>query len=672
LGELFARWVEAEHGRFILMLPLAMGAGILGYFALSAEPPLWLGPAVLGLAAAALALGWRQPYARFAAAMALAASMGFARAEWRTHAAPPMLIIPGGVIKLSGIVTRIELLPGGGQRITLAQPQLDSGPKLQRLIRIKLRPGDATPLAAGEGVQTYAMLFAPERPAYPGGWDMGRDYFFQGLNASGFALTGLTITTPPPPHRLDDMLQTLRARIASNIMSTLPAETGSIAVTLLTGDEQVIPPQERQNFIEAGLAHILAVAGLHVGIIMGLAFTATRYLLTRRERMALRLPTKPMAAAAALLAGAGYALLTGAHLPILRSLAMASLATLGVFVGRKAVSLRGLALAAVALMLTTPETVLGTSFQMSFSAVAALISGYAAVQHFFTRFHASRSRWGNLVMHVVGLAYTSLLAGGASMPFAAYQFQQIQPYWIPANILAVPLTALWIMPLGLLSLALMPLHLAALALVPMGWGIWLIVWVTAHIATWPDALLRIAPMPAAAILLIAAGLAWLCLWRSLPRLLGVPLMAAGLAVAALARPPDVLVSADAKLIALRAGPGVLLVAQRRASHFTLEQWQNVWGAVPLTPAQCASGTTACMAGRVLYTATRPANGCGDAVLAVSPAQLLGACGGIPVIDRLSTYRFGATAAWLGPHGVTLRTDKDVQGARPWVLPYPQL
>jgi competence protein ComEC len=645
-----------------------MGAAILVYFFLPTEPPIWIGPAVAILSAAALIVSWHHPYVRFAAAMVLAASLGFARAELRTAAKPPMLIIPSGVIKVSGIITRIEPLPEGS-RITLSQPQLDSGPPLPRAVRLKLRPNDGTPLVAGEGVQTYAMLFGPDRPAYPGGWDQGRDDFFSGLNASGFALSSLTVTTPPPPDRLGDVLQNLRVNIANAITATLPPATGAIAVTLLTGDEQVISPQERQNFIEAGLAHILAVAGLHVGIVMGLAFTASRYLLTRRERMALRLPTKPIAAALALAAGVGYALLTGAHLPILRSLAMASLATLGVFMGRRAISLRGLALAALILMLATPETVLGTSFQMSFSAVAALISGYAAAQDFFLRFHAKGSRFGGVIMHVVGLAYTSLLAGGASMPFAAYQFQQIQPYWIPANILAVPLTALWIMPLGLLSLALMPLHAAALALIPMGWGIWLIVWVTAHIAEWPYALLRIAPMPSTAILFIAAGLAWLCIWRSRSRLAGVPLMAAGVLLAALARPPDVLVSADARLIAIRSGATVFLITQPRANRATEQQWGAVWGSTPLTLAGCTGN--ACSIGRILFTSAQPKGGCGDAALAISPAELFGACSGMPVIDRLSTYRNGATAAWVTMHGVTQLTDRQVQGVRPWVLPYPQ-
>jgi ComEC/Rec2-related protein len=236
---------------------------------------------------------------------------------------------------------------------------------------------------------------------------------------------------------------------------------------------------------------------------MGLAFAAACFLLSRHERISLRLPVKPIAAALALLAGAGYAKLTGAHLPILRSLAMAWLVTIGVIIGRRAISLRGLALAAMLIMLATPEAIIGVSFQMSFSAVLGLIACYAAVQHNMSRLHESHSR---VATHVVALAYTSLLAGGASMPFAAYQFQQIQPYWIPTNLIAVPLTAFWIMPLGLDALALMPFGLSSLALVPMGWGISVILWLTSRITAWPEAMLRIPPMPGPAILLIAAGL----------------------------------------------------------------------------------------------------------------------------------------------------------------------
>jgi competence protein ComEC len=662
----FADWVAAEQGRFVLLLPVAMGAAILIYFALPSEPPLWLAWLLPAASLAALVAGWRYAPARLIAAILLAGCLGFARAELRTAAEPPQSIIPSGAIGISGTIARIEFLPDS-RRITLTHPSFDAALPLARAIRLRLRPDDLTPLAAGEGVQTYAMLFGPERPAYPGAWDSGRQDFYAGIGATGFALTPVTITALAPPDAMGPRLQTLRTQIAARIMATLPVATGSIAVTLLTGDAQAIPTAERNSFIAAGLAHLLAVAGLHVGIVMGLAFAASRFLLSRHERLALHLPVKPIAASVALLAGAGYALLTGAHLPILRSLAMASLATIGVFAGRRTISLRGLALAAMVILLATPEAIIGVSFQMSFSAVLALISGYAAAQPVLLRLYTMKSLPGRIAVHLAALAYTSLLAGGASMPFAAYQFQQIQPYWIPANLIAVPLTAFWIMPWGLAALALMPLSLSAFALIPMGWGIGVIVWLTTRIAAWPAAMLRIPPIPDLAILLITAGLIWLCIWRSTPRFAGFLVLLAGMAIYAQTRPPDILVSGDARLIALHNGATIFLIREPKAAAFTLAQWAPVWGSAPLTPSQCSGNI--CRLGPILFAQTPPPNG-GDATIVVSPKPLRGSCGAIPAIDRFSVYENGATAAWINGLSVRIRTDRQVQGQRPWVLPYP--
>jgi competence protein ComEC len=669
--EQIAAWVEAQRGRFFLLLPIAMGTAILVYFDLPAEPPLWLGFFFSAASAAAIAAAWRFAPARFAAQLALAAALGFFSAEWRTHTQPPLIAIPYGATIVTGSIARIDTLPNG-RRVTIAPASLD-GAAIPRAIRVKLKATDTTALLAGEGIAVRTILFKPDRPAYPGGWDSGRDAFFSGLGASGFAIGDVTVTAPAQPGAFSLRLRRLREAIAGQIMDVLPVDTGSVAVTLLTGMEQDMPEQERENFIAAGLAHILAVAGLHVGIVMGLFFSAARWLLTRHERLALHLPAKSIAAGIALIAGVAYAALTGAHLPILRSLAMASLVTLGIIAGRRAISLRGLALAAMAIMVFSPETVIGTSFQMSFSAVAALISGYAAARAWFARLHEGTSPAARTAAHLAGLFYTSLLAGAASMPFAAYQFQQIQPYWIFANLIAVPLTALWIMPTGLLSLALMPLGCASLTLVPMGWGIKIIVWTTERISGWPDAMLRVTPMPAAAILFYAAGLAWLCVWRGRARLAGVAAMAASLAVYAAARPPDVLVSPDAKLIAVSAPPNLFLFRQKKASGFALAAWQPVWGGAGFSPfdtSQCNADlcTIDTKSGPVAIALAPPPT-CPAAILVVSPEPLRG-CGEEKKIDRFTVWHDGAVAAWLTPTGILFRTDRDVQGARPWVPPWP--
>jgi competence protein ComEC len=674
-----ALWLEAERGRFILFLPVAMLAAILLYFALKFEPPLWLAAALPAVALVLLAAVWRWPVARFGAALLLAFCLGFGRAEWRTAAQPPLLVLPHGAPQITGRITAVDPLPVG-RRITLTAPQLNADPKLARDLRIRLRDTDPAALTVGQTVSLRAELFAPDRPAFPGAWDFGRADYFDGLGASGFALGDVAILAQAPPDALASGLRRLREAIAARILAVLPTPTGAVAVTLLTGFEQVIPAPERQNFIAAGLAHILAVAGLHVGIVMGLCFGLTRFALTRSERLTLRLPVKACAALAALAAGGAYALLTGAHLPILRSLAMASLVTLGVLAGRRAISLRGLALAATAIMLTTPEAVVGVSFQMSFSAVAALIAGYDAARGYFAR--AQRGgRLARFAGHVAALAFTSLLAGGASMPFAAYQFQQIQPYWIFANLIAVPLTALWIMPCGLLALALMPLGLDRLALIPMGWGIGIIVWLTTRIAAWPDAMLSITRMPAAAILCFTAGLIWLCLWRGRPRLAGLAPMLVALWLALAARPPDVLVSADARLVAARTATGVLLFRAPRAASYTLASWRPVWpggGFLTLDPAAPPPGavcdTAGCALARpgVFIVLGPPAGDCGTLQLVISPEPLRGACRapGRLVIDRFTVWRQGAVAVWFTRRGPELLTDRQVQGSRPWVPAWP--
>jgi competence protein ComEC len=556
----------------------------------------------------------------------------------------------------------MQALPSG-RRLTIGAPSLDGGPARRRHVVIMVRANDGATVQPGDTIATYALLFPPDRPAYPGGFAPDRQDFFTDIGADGIALGHVQVTSPAQRSRWGLVLAALRAHIAATILGTLPVATGSVAVTLLTGDEQAIPPAERQNFIAAGLAHILAVAGLHVGIIMGLAFGAVRWALTRHEGTALRLPAKSLAAVAALAAGAAYAALTGAHLPILRSLAMACLVTLGVLLGRRAISLRGLALAAMAIMLITPEAVVTAGFQMSFSAVLTLIAGYAALP---TGWRHGQEGWRRVPAHLGALAFTSLLAGGASMPFAAYQFLQIQPYWIPANLIAVPLTALYVLPLGLLALALMPLGLAWLALVPMGWGLAVIVWLTGQIAAWPAAMLRVAPMPPAAPLLVAAGLIWLCIWRSRARLAGLGLLAAGIILGLSARPPDVLLSADARLLAIRDGARVWLVAAPRASAYTAAQWQNVWPRLPLIPASC--GSDECAIGPI-WLVQKPPAVCPTAAILVSTAPVVSACPAA-VLDRNAAFENGAIAAWLTPHGARHKTDRETEGERPWTAPWP--
>ena len=406
-----AAWSLAEAGRFILFLPVFMAAGVIAYFAVPAEPPLW--PAALLTLAALAAVRFARTAPLQAAALCTAfAAAGFASAGRATWSATPWPDLPRRATLVTGHVTAIDILPEG-RRVTLAAPSLDGAPPLPRAVRVRLRDTDTADIQPGDRITLRALLRPPSPPAYPGGWDTQRDAFFSGLGGYGYAIGPATRTVTAATSRW----QTLRQTAAARIMAALPGTRGAIAATLLTGMGNAIPAPDRAAFQASGLAHLLAVAGLHIGIVMGLAYTACRRGLALSEHAALFWPIKQFASLASLATGAFYLALTGAHVPILRSFAMACLVALAVLTGRRALSWRALALAAVGLIAFAPEQVMGVSFQMSFAAVMALIAGWEVLAP-----RLERLGRGAMLRHGIALGATSVLAGTASLPVAAYHF----------------------------------------------------------------------------------------------------------------------------------------------------------------------------------------------------------------------------------------------------------
>ncbi len=688
-------WVSTslakERSQFVLWLPVLMGVGVLTYFALRQDPPVWVGLALLLPSAIGVALARRRPMARGALAALAAFALGLTSAQVATWRAPPLILLPTHAVTLTGTVRGVDPLPEG-RRLLLEAVHLDGAEAaLPRLVRVRLRTGDPAVVATGDTVRIRALLRTPASPAYPGGWDLQRDAFFSGLGGSGFALGPAERIAAADPAGLARRLQLLRERVGARFIKGIPGAAGTIAATLFTGLAGAIPPGDHQAFRDSGLAHLLAVAGLHIGIVMGWTMFLTRAGLALCERSALHWPTKQIAAFVALAAGGGYMVLTGEHVPIARSFAMAMLYTLAVLLGRRAISLRGLGLAGVILMLTEPQEVPGVSFQMSFAAVLALISGYEVLRPRLAALHGHGGWRGKLTLHLAMLGLTSFLAGTASAPIGAYHFGRVQVYFVVSNMVAVPLTAFWVMPLGLLALVLMPvgLGLDRLAMLPMGWGIEAILWVARTTAALPAATLPVSHAPAWGLALVGLGMAWLGLWRSRIRLAGIAVLVVGLASPLLARPADVLVSADGRLIAVRTADGVFAELGNGASRFIRDDWTDYWGEDAMQPmpkvGAAADGAVVCDAAGCLL---RPRAGAVAALLVrgkVSPASCRAAAVEVAaeparglcakpwpaLVDRFTVWRYGAVAVWLQPHGVVIVSDRSLRGVRPWVVPLPE-
>ncbi len=667
----FETWCEAERGRFVLWLPVAMAGGVVAYFQGLTEPWPWLGASVFTVFSILLMLArrWRVPAA--AGALLAAGALGFASAQFATGRAAPLIEVPTHATIVTGTIRAVERLPAG-RRVVLDNPRFDASEVQPRAVRIRLKPADTAELATGDHLRVRALLTRPQPPAYPGGWDLQRDAFFAGMGAFGSALNPSERVGDAHPTSGHGWLQRLREIIAARVSATLAGSPGAIATTLLTGTTTAIPEPDRAAFRDSGLAHLLAIAGLHIGIVMGLVFGATRATLALSERAALFWPSKAIAAGLALAVGGMYLLLTGAHVPIIRSFAMASLVTLGILVGRRAISLRALALAMTAIVLIAPNEVVGVSFQMSFSVVLALIVGYAALRPWLSKLQGDGGKTRRLASHIVALALTSALAGTFSAPYGAYHFGHVQVYFILANMVAVPITAMLVMPAGLVALALMPLHLEALALIPMGWGIEAILWIARAVQSLPAATLPVPHMPPWGLAVFSLGLAWLGIWRTRLRLAGIMAMAAGLASPAFETLPDILVSADARLIAYRSQSGMLVQKTNGGSAFTQESWQQYWSTPP--PQILACATPNCLlqprpqdVAAVLVRGEADASLCGSALLLSAEPIRLRCAGRVPQIDRFTVWHNGAHAIWLGPDRATIVSDRMIRGERPWVI-----
>jgi competence protein ComEC len=689
--------VAAQRGRFAPWLAVALGAGVVAYFERATEPgpgALWAAGALALLAAA---LGRRWPGPGWLAGLAAAFCLGFGAAAWHAARMPPPLVLPFGAVVLSGTVAEVEALPEG-QRATLAAPRLDGGEALARHLRVRLRADDPARPEPGQRLTVRASLREPGAPAVPGGWDFQRAAFFSGLGGSGFALGPATLTAGEVSAR---PFAALRVSLDARIRDAIPGPAGAVAAALVTGSQGAIPRAEMAAMRDSGLAHLLSVSGLHMTIVMGLSFAVLRLLLALVPWVALRLPGKACAAVGALAAGAGYMLLTGAQVPMQRCLAMAALVTLALLAGRRALSLRVIAVAAAAVLLAAPAGLLGPSFQMSFAAVLALIAGHEALRPHLSAFRAGRGWWRRPVLVLGGLVLTSVLAGAATTPFGLHHFGRLQLYGVAANAVAVPLTSLLVMPAGMLALALLPLGLEAWALAAMGFGCELILGIAAAVAAWPGAAPAWPPLPAASLAVAAFGFLWLCLWRGALRWPGAALVAAALAQGLAQPPPDLLVSADARLVAIRTGEGVYLHRLPGASAFTRDAMLRQLGATAAQPLPesggAAGGAIACTpalcrirprpgAGEVALLRTAPpargarraapsdpaivAEACGTAAVVVATEPVRPRCATALTLDRFELWRNGAHAVRLTGAGAEVLSDRAWRGERPWVPPVP--
>ncbi|WP_235820088.1 ComEC/Rec2 family competence protein [Phaeovulum veldkampii] len=560
------------RGDLFLWLPVLLALGIGGYFARLTEP----GPAVYAGAAALVLIGavlWsRGPeVVQLPAAAVAVVAAGLLLAGARAHqvAAPVLGFRYYGPVE--GRIISIDRSGTDRIRLTLDQVVLERmvPARTPKTVRVALH-GDQSHLLPEPGLRVMLTghLAPPAGPAAPGAYDFRRQAWFSGLGAVGYARAPVMVLAPPDPDDWALAGHRARMRLSAAIQTRIPGQPGAVAAALMTGDRSGIAEATNEAMRASNLYHIISISGLHMGMLAGFVFAALRYGLAATGNLALRWPVKKIAAAAALVAATVYLWLAGPNVATERAYVMAAVMLLAVLVDRRAISLRTVALAALILLVAEPESLTEPGFQMSFGATVALILIYgpwSAVEH----------RLPVLLKPVAMLLVTSLAAGLVTAPIAAAHFNRMPEYGLLANLLAVPVMGMLVMPAGVIAALLSPFGLAAPALWVMQQGTAWMILVAEQVAALEGAVLAVPAPPAAVLPLLAGGASVATLGRGVARSAGGLMLALAAALWVGAARPALLIAPEGELVGLMTPAGRAL--SKTGAGFVAESWLEADG-----------------------------------------------------------------------------------------------
>jgi competence protein ComEC len=319
-------------------------------------------------------------------------------------------------------------------------------------------------LSIGDWVRFNSRIRSLANFKNPGGFDYKKYMAFKSIRATGYVKRDtLVVIDRHPEGGFFQFIENARITFAGLIEKSGHSQAQGVFKALIIGDRSQISPEIRQAFNRAGVGHLLAISGLHIGIVATVAFGFFLRLMARFKPFLWRAWTRKGAALLSLLPVFAYGMIAGFSPSTQRAVIMVSVFLLTFLFEREQDPLNTLSLAALVILIANPPSLFSISFQLSFTAVFAIIYGFSWIQKRTAapKAQIKAKRRLRFLSRMVSFFLVSFFAVCGSLPLVAVYFNQISLVGLAANFVVVPLVGFVTIPLGLVALLVLPLSSTA-------------------------------------------------------------------------------------------------------------------------------------------------------------------------------------------------------------------
>ncbi|MBW1960537.1 MAG: DNA internalization-related competence protein ComEC/Rec2 [Deltaproteobacteria bacterium] len=311
----------------------------------------------------------------------------------------------------------------------------------------------------------------------PGAFNYRRYMSFRKIWGAAYtSAKNLKVLSRSKPQGVMWRIQRIRDKISQLIDHSAGADTNAVLKALIIGDRSGISRKLYDVFNRTGVGHLLAISGLHIGMIASFAFFVFRALLSFVNPILWHAWTRKGAALLSLVPVCIYGVLSGMSPSTQRAVIMVGVFLFTFLLERERDAINTLAVAAMVILIINPVSLYSISFQFSFTAVFCILYGFSRLADTSRQQPwAVMPKLSAVQKQVYCFFFASIFAVLGSMPIVMKNFNQVSLVGLLGNLLAVPIIGAMVVPMGLLSVFLYPLstaaangviHLAAIILSP--------------------------------------------------------------------------------------------------------------------------------------------------------------------------------------------------------------